>query len=111
MFGSKKRKSHITEKIWKDAFLRGRFFSNRRGPRQLNYFPSCRSNILIHVVGQTAGRVRARAYRDWQAERELWAHRQEVGVRGGWREGGKRERATGREGDERAGGRREEETV
>lgn len=59
------------------------FFSNHRGPLQLDYFPSCRSNILIHVVGQTAGRVRARAYRNWQVERELWTHRQEVGVSGG----------------------------
>lgn len=31
------------------------------GSRKPNYSPSCRSNILIHVVEQTAGRARARA--------------------------------------------------
>ena len=42
------------KKMWKDIST-WTFFSNRRGSRQLNYFPSCRSNILIHVVGQTVG--------------------------------------------------------
>lgn len=72
------------------------FFSNHRGPRQLNYFPSCRSNILIHVVGQTAGRVRARAYRDWQAEREHTDRKLAFrGLARGWK---KRKRDRTREG-------------
>jgi len=45
----------------KKHFFRVETFFQTASSRTLNYSPSCRSNILIHVVRQTAGRVRARA--------------------------------------------------
>lgn len=80
----------MKERFCKDFFLQPRFSAAELlSELSLEHFDTC--------VGQTAGRVRARAYRDWQVERELWTHRQEVGVSGDWRETKEKERQGVRE--------------